>query len=214
MDHLAGFIAHTIATDPLPPPPRKLYEYVFAGNGIFLRAQRENLTACIPHLLTPIEGLPHLQPRITLNGPPIPMDIMTDILSEAITAWKNPGEPLEALFHCTYTHTWSLTIPEQIRTPTSVRCRNPFAPSSNSCLIEIHSHHEMPAFFSSMDDEDETGFRIYGVIGNLCQTPQILFRIGIYGHFSYIPADTIADLPPGLIDAFAATDLDTIKQTE
>jgi len=207
MNERTAFIAHTIATDPLPPPPRKMYEYLFAGNGIFLRAQRDGLTACIPHLLTPIQGLPDLHPRISLTGPPITQNIMSTILSEALQAWKHPGGPEEALFHCTYTDHWSLTIPDQIRTYASVHCRNPFTPSSNTCLVEIHSHHEMPAYFSDTDNEDETGFRVFGVLGHFHRKPRILFRVGIYGHFFSIPADTIAELPAGLSDAFADDNL-------
>jgi len=126
--------------------------------------------------------------------------MMTDLLAHAHTAWNDPSGPKEALFHCGYDTAWSLSIPEQIRTAVSVRCTDPFPPSSANCLVEIHSHHEMPPLFSSTDDQDETGFRIFGVLGHFGHTPQILFRIGIYGHFFYIPADTVTDLPPGLQD--------------
>ena len=194
-------VAHRLATEPLPPPQPALYEYLFAGNGIFLRANRHGLAACIPLLTTAIHGLPNVEPSISLAGPRIPLAMMREILLHAQLAWADSTGPKESLFHCGYQDTWTLTIPQQIRTYASVHCADPYAPSYQHCLIEIHSHHEMPPFFSSTDDQDETGFRIYGVLGHLHRRPQILFRVGIYSHFSYIPAASLAELPEGLEDA-------------
>jgi PRTRC genetic system protein A len=202
-----SFIHHRIATSPLPPPASALYEYLLAGNGVFLRAQRQGLSACIPVAPAEIRGLPSVEPYTSLHAPRIPQPIMETILLESITAWGNTTGPKEALFHCTYEPEaqWTLTIPDQIRTYDSVRCADPFTHSYNSCLVEIHSHHEMPPLFSSIDDMDETGFRLFGVIGNFGRRPQILFRVGIYGYFATIPARYVAHLPPVLQDAFANT---------
>ena len=41
----------------------------------------------------------------------------------------------------------------------------------------------MRAYFSDTDNRDETGFRIYGVMGEIFSNPQIRMRVGIYGHF-------------------------------
>lgn len=198
------FIKHLIATDPLPPPQPALYEYVMAGNGIFLRAQRKELTACIPLIDTTIHGLPEVTPSLSLASPRIPETIIADILTHSLTAWADPTGPKEALFHCEFDADWSLSIPEQIRTAISVRCADPFTPSYATCLVEIHSHHEMPPLFSTTDNQDETGFRIFGVLGHFGREPQILFRIGIYGHFFCIPAESIAELPQGIRDGFLA----------
>ena len=53
-----------------------------------------------------------------------------------------------------------------------------------------------------MDNEDETGFRIYGVCGNFHRQPAITFRVGLYGHFYQIPASLIVELPPELKDTY------------
>ncbi|HMZ56136.1 MAG TPA: hypothetical protein PKL10_15290, partial [Nitrospira sp.] len=55
---------------------------------------------------------------------------------------------------------------------------------------------------SAVDNEDETGFRIYGVCGWLTTRPSITFRVGVYGHFFLIPAHCIAELPPMLQDTY------------
>ena len=67
-------------------------------------------------------------------------------------------------------------------------------------VIEIHSHHAMPARFSGTDDADETGFRVYGVIGRLPEQPEIRLRVGVYGYFWEVPASWALELPDGLRD--------------
>jgi len=79
--------------------------------------------------------------------------------------------------------------------------------SYERAIIEIHSHHRMPAEFSPDDDREETGFRIYGLIGNLnprtAQWPKIKFRVGVYGDWWPLPADRIIEMPAELIDCNA-----------
>jgi hypothetical protein len=63
----------------------------------------------------------------------------------------------------------------------------------------------MRPFFSRTDDRDETGFRIYAVIGDINfhsnVPPSIRVRVGVYGHFWPIPAASIFNLPSFLRDA-------------
>ncbi|MBV8715456.1 MAG: hypothetical protein JOZ65_10355, partial [Chloroflexi bacterium] len=37
----------------------------------------------------------------------------------------------------------------------------------HDAIVEVHSHHMMRAYFSATDDRDETGRRVYGVLGRL-----------------------------------------------
>jgi hypothetical protein len=67
-------------------------------------------------------------------------------------------------------------------------------------LIEIHSHVDAAPIFSSTDDEDEQGFRIYAVIGQVNHAPLLNVRLGIAGHFCHIPASLVFDLPEGIDD--------------
>ena len=52
-------------------------------------------------------------------------------------------------------------------------------------VLDIHSHTGgVPAQFSPIDNDDEQGFRLYAVVGdlrNLC--PTVEFRLGVYGYF-------------------------------
>lgn len=53
---------------------------------------------------------------------------------------------------------------------------------NNILVMDIHSHNKMSAFFSCVDDEDEKENRLYGVIGNLHNSPTMCFRAMIDGH--------------------------------
>ena len=192
-------VRHLFASLPLPPPANALYEMILAGNGLFLRGHRHQLDVLFPLLTTETQGLPNLTPQITPHIPHISATLMTHMLDEAYNAWHAPDGPLESLFHFSY----DLDIPDQVRTAVSVHPRDlDQCPSYQSCLVEIHSHHTMAAWFSQMDDAEETGFRIYGVCGNFHRQPEITFRIGLYGHFYAIPASLITELPPGLQDTY------------
>ncbi|MGB3633532.1 MAG: hypothetical protein WA982_05795 [Rubrobacteraceae bacterium] len=58
--------------------------------------------------------------------------------------------------------------------------------------LSIHSHNQMPAFFSATDDEFETATGLFGVIGRVDDDkPEALFRASCGGLF--LPLD-IADL--------------------
>jgi hypothetical protein len=48
----------------------------------------------------------------------------------------------------------------------------------HDAIVEVHSHHAMRAYFSATDDRDETGRRIYGVLGRLAGPhPEIALRV-------------------------------------
>ena len=197
------FVKHLFATTPLAPPANALYEMILAGNGLFLRGHRDQLDVLFPILTRELWGLPRLDTLITPLVPRIPAALMTDMLKEAHEAWTTPDEPQESLFHFSYETQWRLDIPDQVRTAVSVHPRDlDHCPSYQSCLVEIHSHHCMAARFSQMDNEDETGFRFYGVCGNFHRQPAITFRVGLYGHFYPIPASLIVELPPDLKDTY------------
>jgi hypothetical protein len=98
-----------------------------------------------------------------------------------------------------------LIEPDQTRTAASCRPLEQGPGSSHDrALIEIHSHHSMRAEFSRIDDQDEQGFRLYGVIGRLNRQPEIRLRAGLYGYFWEIPAGLAMNLPAGLKCCVAA----------
>lgn len=206
--HLVTY--HHAKTEILPPFSGGMYEYWTAGNGLFVRAARPNLEALIwvAAFAGPVRGLYHLRPYIKLDRK-VPGKKLDLIHNRACQ-----GLPNEILFYLLLrdssifnpfmsfsNSSWSLSIPEQNATPGNVKPVDPFDKSAKDALIELHSHGHMSAFFSTQDNSDETGFRIYAVIGSLPDQPTLRVRVGIYGHFYEIPASWVFDLPPEIQDA-------------
>jgi PRTRC genetic system protein A len=108
--------------------------------------------------------------------------------------------PSEALFWFNWIGAWVLHIPDQRVTNTSAVPSDRHDPAGTRALIDLHSHARFAPFFSPADDRDETGFRIYAVIGHLDKTPTISVRVGMYSHYFNIPASTVFELPVGMYD--------------
>lgn len=80
-------------------------------------------------------------------------------------------------------------VPKQEANRVNVDCiRNSELEQKHLLVMDIHSHHVMPAKFSAKDDNDEKGTRLYAVVGNLQKElmPDITVRAGTGGNFIYI----------------------------
>ena len=201
------FVNYIFADNEKPLPPvgdGYLYEYVAGANGVFVRAQRPGLEAMIWVASTPqpVRGLVELSPYVSMDQRVRAVQVgrMFEM------AYRAGGK--EILFYMwpdigftTLNDDWKLMLPDQEQSGASVHPVDPFAGGTKTA-IEVHSHHNMPAFFSPTDDREEhTGFRIYAVMGDLGRYPSMLVRVGIYGHFMNIPAQWVFDLPLGVRDA-------------
>jgi len=201
------FVHYLLATAAeLPPISAPLYEYVFAGNGVFKRAVRKEMSAMIPVSECTIRGLAPVRLELSTLFGKVPELIVQQILEAACEAAR---QELEVLFHLSFVDgKWQLEVPLQIQRYASVEPIEKGAGSSyERAIIEIHSHHRMAARFSPDDDRDECGFRIYGVIGNLnprsAHWPKINFRVGVYGNWWPLSANRIIEMPVELIDCNA-----------
>lgn len=59
-----------------------------------------------------------------------------------------------------------------------------------SLAVDLHSHGELDAFFSDVDDADDAGeVKVAGVVGGLKEgtSPAWLFRLCVLGHFVNLP---------------------------
>jgi PRTRC genetic system protein A len=198
-------VDYVAATElPLPPIRAAMYEYVMASNGVFVRGQRTGLCAMLPVMAgpaTPLRGLVAVEPFVQLIHPCIPAELVDDMLDAALAAKDGDQEPVEVLFHLTWdTGDVRLQIPPQERSLASVRPIG-HAPSYETAVVEVHSHHGMAACFSPTDDADETGFRVFGVLGDIFTQPTLRVRVGLYGHYWEIPATWVFQLPHRVTDA-------------
>ena len=189
---------------PLPPIEASLYEYVMAGNGIFIRGARREFQAQFCIVPCTIRGLDELEPSLSINAPRVPREISEEMLRRARSARDARGQPCEIVFHLELDETmvWQCHVPTQSQAPTRARPMDdsPTSTYARAC-IEVHSHVDMHASFSSLDDQDEQGFRVYGVLGCISTTPVIRVRVGMYGYRYDIPANWVFDLPPEIGDA-------------
>lgn len=191
-----------LATElPLPPIAAMGYEYVLAGNGLFVRAEDSRMEACIPIAEVGLHGLAEIEPYARLKVDRVPSSFLHSILASAMRHM-----PAEAMYqlrwsgeqHHAVQRTWQCLMPTQTVSSVSIT----FDDYADS-VIDLHSHNSMAAFFSDIDDRDESGFRFYAVIGKLgTSKPEIKVRAGIYGHHLNVPVTSIIETAGPFIDLF------------
>lgn len=213
---IAGYVAlrNRYSYDFTQPTIGQLYDYLFTADAIYLRALRPGLSVLLKIHNCEIRGLAKIANclpykkvyPIEFTLPRIPSSYLQKILERSIDACVDNGTLIEALFHLIWNEEakrWQLDKPAQEANAGSVRPLHDGAGSGyERAIIELHSHHQMTAFFSGTDDADEQGFRIYAVIGEIFSEPKIRVRVGCFGHFEEIPADTIFRLPDTIIDCY------------
>ncbi len=196
------FIGHRIAKERFDPVDAILYEYVLAGNGVVLKAHRDEFTVSIPLVYQDIKGLPEAFVGTEWHKPRVPDRIWDEICLHARID-NSAGHFKEELYliywddtmaswqWCTSSldRTWASTIADDTR------------PEYSEACIEIHTHPPGAYQFSKADDRDESGkFRIFGIIVDVHDKPKIRFRCGVYDHLLPIPFSWIGNLPNGIVD--------------
>ena len=161
------------------------YDYILAGTGLFVRAENPMLktTLCISPIQ--VRGLAPLEEEIELAHGKIPRCLYELAVSTfvATRSW-------EQYLAVTWEDRYHLRIPTQDREAASVRYER--LPST---ILDIHSHANMSAFFSSTDDGDEQGLRLYMVVGKLdTLIPEVETRLGVYGYFAPVNVSDIFDV--------------------
>ena len=155
--------------------PGVFYNYILAGNGLYLRAKNNQLevTVCIAPQV--VRGLAPLKEEIQLLHGKIPLYFFPLALS--ILCLK---PDIEQYLAVTWQGSYSLSVPSQSQTAVSVTYE-----TLPGTVLDIHSHvGGVPARFSGIDNQDEQGLGLYAVVGdlrNLCPTIEV--RLGVYGYF-------------------------------
>jgi PRTRC genetic system protein A len=153
-----------------------LYDYVMAENGVFVEAEGTLLAARVQVSQGLIRGLQAIDQRVVLRYGKIPallfqlaLNVMlTDVSRERYIAivWKDG---------------YHLHIPDQTRKEVEVKYN-----VADNVILDLHSHGVISAGFSSQDNSDEQGLKLYGVVGQLDKTPVLKLRIGVYGYFTLL----------------------------
>ena len=211
--------SHLFMQEPsLPPMPDPLV-YVVASNGVHLWAKRDGLEALIPVQPCAVRDLYPVQPFVRLDGlSPVEARLVQQMLLRGSAARRPEDDtPVETLFFLSGhgSSGWHLWEPPQQQEPTRVAPVRELLDMEayGSVLMEVHTHPlpDMPAFFSCIDDEEERGFRLYGVIGRISRgqgaiEAEIRMRVVIYdvNVASYeFPASWVLSLPEGVRECTA-----------
>ena len=198
------FVQHLIVNGDgsLPEIPNCLYAYIMAGNGVFLNARRAGLNVLIPVTNTRIAGLPRLHPYVNLSQR-IPQCLLLHALR-----LSQQQLPNEILFWFNSKDYWTMQVPQQFTGPSRVFPLEALDEMGTSALVDLHSHGLLPPFFSRTDNQDEQGFRIYAVLGEVDKTPSIRVRVGVYSHYFDISASTIFELSDEIKDIHEQEEID------
>jgi PRTRC genetic system protein A len=159
------------------------YDYILAGNGLFIRAKNAHLAATVCIAPAEVRGLAPLEESIHLLHGKVPMYILNLALS--VLCIK---PDIEQYLAVTWQSNYSLGVPAQSQTAASVTYE-----TLPGTVLDIHSHvGGVPAHFSGMDDHDEQGFCLYAVVGGLRNLfPTVELRLGIYGYFMPIEKEEV-----------------------
>lgn len=188
---------HIHKRDPLPANDALAYQYVLAGNGVFVRAETRFFTALLPVTACTVRGLPPLRHQFQLLVPRIPARLLDAILADARCA-RRPDNGLNEVLYQFHHHGRAVQVkkPAQQATPTSVATSvatsvTTAVADAASIICDLHSHGNMRAFFSQTDNADEQGARLYTVIGRLDSEPEMRLRVGVYGYWQPLPLTAV-----------------------
>ena len=148
------------------------YDYVLASNGVFIEAEGSLLAARVPVAHAQIRGLAPLKPMVVLRHGLIPQRHFDLALSAMMVDTSR-----ERYVAVTWNDGYHLYIPEQEGTGGGVEYQ-----VGDNVVFDLHSHGRMAPFFSTTDNKDEQGLKLYGVVGKLDKTPEVRLRVGVYGY--------------------------------
>lgn len=197
------FVEHKIASSETEAISAVMFEYLMAGNGLFIRAKRREFSVCLPVCREPIKGLPEAKSGIVWHKPRIPEYIWHEIWENARLGSDSIQfrEDVYIVFWNEKTCQWWWKSIGTERGWAQTLADDSQKEYGEAC-IELHTHPQGAIHFSQADDRDESGkFRIFGILIDIHSPhPKIRFRCGVYDYFAQIPADYISELPQDFLD--------------
>ena len=167
------------------------YDYVLGAGGVYVQSRSAHLVARIRASSCEVRGLAPVDEKVELPHGRIPAHLF-----ELGLRFLQAAPGAERFFAIRWDgHGYRLAIPDQEGGAASLT----YTPAADA-VAEFHSHGHNRAFFSSTDDGDEQGFRIYGVVGRTGEyRPELALRVGVYGHFAPVDyAQVFEGADPGI----------------
>lgn len=204
----ASLTRHHIATLACPlPDPTPGITWIWAANGIWKRGVSERIDTLIP--VDPAEytipGLVKLMPHVRWRAWPqrLPGQLLAPLLDNAQRAGGGDGvvlRPIEKQYFFVECDGPRVVAPRD-QQGSAARLRYTM-PGRGTVLLDLHSHHQMDAYFSATDDTDDTGLSVSAVIGQIFTRPEIVVRLNVYGDRWPVPALLVFDSLGPFIDGY------------
>ncbi|NHN33257.1 Mov34/MPN/PAD-1 family protein [Paenibacillus agricola] len=142
-----------------------------------------------------IHELELVKEGVFLKTPKIPGSYLSTIIA-FFRHWSKAR--VEAAVHIYWNRNrndYELVCPEQVVSTFQVQAFiEPILNDEKELIVAIHSHHEMEAVFSSGDNSNDRGFKVYGVIGRLHEVKtDIRFRARYNNSEIYLNASDLFD---------------------
>lgn len=195
-------VGHRIAESEHDPIDAALYEYLLAGNGLFVRAKRREFSVSLPLSMQKIWGLPNTSIGISWNRSQISESLWRGILQHARNkeASSEFKEEVYLIYWDDVLQAWNWKAAGRDASSVTTIADDRL-PEYSECCIELHTHPPGAHHFSAADDRDELGkFRIFAILIDVHEKPKIRFRCGVYEHLVPIPAVWVGEMPDGIID--------------
>lgn len=180
---------HVHKRDPLPANDALAYQYILAGNGLFIRAETCFFEAILPLAACTVRGLAPLRRCFRLKVARIPARLLDTILTDARRA-RRPDSGLNEVLYQFHHHGQTVQVKKPAQHATAVTVLAAGV-DDERILCDLHSHGNMHAFFSRTDDADEQGAKVYAVIGKLDTAPEMRLRVGVYGYWLPLPVTAV-----------------------
>lgn len=161
------------------------FDYILASNGVFIQAENSRIFARIPIAMCELRGLCPIETKFALTYGSIPRRFWDLALDVFLT------DPHREHYVAVTAHDgYHFLYPEQEKEVVTVVYK-----TGDDLVLDLHSHGELAAGFSTQDNEDERGLRFFGVVGRLDKNPVAKFRLGVYGYFLPLSWKDIFDGP-------------------
>jgi PRTRC genetic system protein A len=197
------FVEHKIASSDTESITAVMFEYLLAGNGLFIRAKRREFSVSLPVCRERVKGLPEVKSGIVWHKPRIPGLIWRQILENARKGSDSAlfREDVYVVFWHERASQWCWKNIGKERSWARALADDSLSEYGEAC-IELHTHPSGATHFSVTDDRDEEGkFRIFGILVDVhTPNPKIRFRCGVYDYFAQIPANYISEMPECFLD--------------
>jgi len=162
--------------------PGIFFDYILGADGLYIHAKNPLLDACICIAPAEIRGLAIVKEEVYLIHNKILRSLYE--LSEDLFFMAAPKEAFAAIVW--KDNEYHLVYPDQENSEGGVKYSRP-----PNTILDIHSHGEMPAFFSGTDTKDEQGFNLSLVIGKVETKPEYQLRLCCYGYFKTLEFESV-----------------------